>query len=125
MNPLYTSFMKKLLFTLIVIFLLSDHHAQAQACATAQGDQNAYGSNNVWIGYVYTGQRFNNYMGYVNEGAAANPNFDESFGGSTVTYNTNGCSITTDNFSVIYKLSQALTGNYTITVGGDDGYQLS
>jgi hypothetical protein len=117
--------MKIVTYTLSAIFLLSSQQSHAQACSTAQGDQNAYGSNNVWIGYVYTGQNFNTYMGYVNEGATGSPNFDESFGGATVTYNTNGCSITTDNFSVRYKLSQPLTGNYTITVSGDDGYRLS
>jgi hypothetical protein len=114
----------KTIILFLLFFLLSYGLLSAQSCATAAGDQTTYGTNNVWIGYVYTGQNFNNYQGYVNEGSAASPNFDEGFGGGS-TYNTNGCSITTTNFSVRYKLQQNLVGNFTITVGGDDGYRLS
>jgi hypothetical protein len=117
--------MKTLALPLIIILAASGQQLKAQACATAQGDQTAYGANNVWIGYAYTGTNFNNYQGYVNEGSAASPNFDESFGGDNVTYSTNGCSFNTNAFSMRYKLSLALTGNYTFTVGGDDGYRLS
>jgi hypothetical protein len=124
MNPFYQTLSKNIFLPLLIL-LASSGQLSAQACATAQGDQSTYGTNNVWIGYVYTGMNFNNYQGYVNEGSAASPNFDEGFGGGGVTYNTNGCSITTDNFSVRYKLTQSFTGNYTITVGGDDGYRLS
>jgi hypothetical protein len=124
MNPLYSTFMKHLLLSLTILLVASGQQLKAQACATAQGNQTTYGTNNVWIGYVYTGMNFNNYQGDVNEGSAASPNFDESFGGGA-TYNTNGCTINTTNFSVRYKLNQSLTGSYTITVGGDDGYRLS
>jgi len=108
----------------VTLVLFAFGGAMAQACSTAQGNQTTYGTNNVWIGYVYTGTSFNNYMGYVTEGSATSPNFNESFGGGS-TYNTNGCPITTSNFSVRYKLTQTLIGNFTITVGGDDGYRLS
>src|SRR5580692_6927665 len=124
MNNIYKSYVKMIILFLL-FFLLSYGLLSAQACSTAAGDQTTYGTNNVWIGYVYTGQNFNNYQGYVNEGASSSPNFDEGFGGGGVTYNTNGCSITTTNFSVRYKLQQSFTGNFTITVGGDDGYRLS
>jgi len=124
MNPIYKVSLKSLFLPLLIV-LSSSVRVNAQACGSAQGDQTTYGTGNVWIGYVYTGQNFNNYQGYVNEGAASSPNFDEGFGGGGVIYPTNGCSITTDNFSVRYKLSQSFTGNYTITVGGDDGYRLS
>lgn len=97
----------------------------AQSCSTAQGNQTSYGTNNVWIGYVYEGKSFNYYHGYVNEGSASNPNFNESFGGNQVNYNTNGCSIYTDTFSVRYKLTASYSGNFTITVGGDDGVRFS
>ena len=99
--------------------------AKAQPCTPA-GDETTYGTNNQWIGYVYSGQNFNTYIGYVNEGTVADPTFDESFGGDNVTYNTNGCSINTNNFSVRYKLTKNFAaGNYSFTVGGDDGYRFS
>ncbi|HLZ89668.1 MAG TPA: T9SS type A sorting domain-containing protein, partial [Puia sp.] len=120
----YKTLSKKFILPLILL-LAANGRISAQACATAQGNQTTYGTNNVWIGYVYTGMNFNNYQGYVNEGSASSPNFDESFGGNQVNYPTNGCSVYTDGFSVRYKLTQALSGNYTITVGGDDGYRLS
>src|ERR1700754_779401 len=123
MNPLYSSLMKNL--SLAILLLSSSQLLRAQACSTAQGNETTYGTNNVWIGYAYTGQNFNNYQGYVTEGSSPSPNFDESFGGDQVNYPTNGCSVYTEGFSVRYKLSQVLTGNYTITVGGDDGYRLS
>ena len=124
MDPIYARFVKNLALILGIILIASGQRLQAQACATAQGNQTTYGTNNVWIGYVYTGMNFNNYQGDVNEGTASSPNFDESFGGGA-TYNTNGCSINTTQFSVRYKLTQSLIGSYTITVGGDDGYRLS
>src|ERR1700756_4263802 len=112
----------------IVLFLLlglSAGSAAAHSCSTAQGDQTSYGTNNVWIGYVYEGKSFNYYHGFVTEGSASNPNFNESFGGNQVYYNTNGCSVYTDTFSVRYKLTASYSGNFTITVGGDDGVRFS
>jgi hypothetical protein len=108
-----------------ITLLLINLSTQAQSC-TPQGNQTTYGSNNTWIGYVYQGMNFNTYKGYVTEGNATSPNFDESFGGQQVNYNTNGCTVYTDTFSVRYKLTQTFAnGNYQITVGGDDGYRLS
>lgn len=90
------------------------------------GDQVSYGTNDKWIGYVYQGISFNRYIGYVHEGIGSNPNFDQNFGGDQVNYNTNGCDVYTDTFSVRYKLTKTFAnGYYDITVGGDDGYRLS
>jgi hypothetical protein len=125
MTSLYSSLMKNLSLSLAILLMSSGQLLKAQACSTAQGNQTTYGTNNVWIGYAYTGTSFNNYQGYVTEGTSSNPNFDESFGGDQVNYPTNGCSVYTEGFSMRYKLNQSLTGNYTITVGGDDGYRLS
>ncbi|MBS1665135.1 MAG: T9SS type A sorting domain-containing protein [Bacteroidetes bacterium] len=118
----------KLLYPLIVTlcFVLPfSFESRAQACGSAQGDQSTFGANNVWIGYAYTGTNFNNYMGYVTEGSSSSPNFDENFGGDNVSYSTNGCSLTTEQFSMRYKLRQTFNGSYTITLSGDDGYRLS
>ena len=124
MKTIYTPL--KTIIILLSSLLSLSQGLTAQSCATAQGDQTTYGTSNIWIGYVYTGMNFNNYMGYVNEGSAGNSNFNEGFGGGGVTYNTHGCSITTDNFSVRYKLTQTFaSGDYTFTVGGDDGYRFS
>ncbi|HEY4064037.1 MAG TPA: T9SS type A sorting domain-containing protein [Puia sp.] len=122
MKNLYSN----IVFSLLAALLLSSQASTAQSCSTAAGDQTTYGTNGTWIGYVYQGRNFDTYFGYVNEGSAASPNFDESFGGAGTNYNTNGCAIYTDNFSVRYKLTQVFaSGNYSITVGGDDGYRLS
>jgi len=123
MKTLYPRILK-VIFLLLGLVLLAIHYSNAQC--TPQGNQTSYGTGNVWIGYVYQGVTFNTYKGYVNEGAASSPNFDESFGGNQVNYNTNGCTAYTDTFSVRYKLTQTFAaGNYQFTVGGDDGYRLS
>ncbi|MBS1667330.1 MAG: T9SS type A sorting domain-containing protein [Bacteroidetes bacterium] len=115
--------MKKIIFLGMLVFV---HIASALSQCTPQGDQTTYGTGNVWIGYVYQGKSFNTYAGYVNEGSASNPNFNESFGGNQVNYNTiGGCSVYTEGFSVRYKLALNYTGTYDITIGGDDGVRLS
>lgn len=109
----------------IILITLAAKTAFGQAC-TPQGDQNTYGSNNTWIGYVYDGTAFNTYTGYVNEGNSASPYFNESFGGNAVNYATNGCTVYTETFSVRYKLTKTFAdANYLFTVGGDDGIRLS
>jgi hypothetical protein len=110
-----------LLFTALIVT-----NALSFAGCTPSGDQTTYGTGNVWIGYVYGGSSFNTYKGYVNEGVSASPSFDESFGGASVNYATNGCPILTDTFSVRYKLASTFAdGDYVFTVGGDDGYRFS
>ncbi len=85
-----------------------------------------YGTNNVWIGYVYDNSNLTNYRGYVTEGNSSSPNFDQSFGGDDVSYATNGCPVQTSTFSVRYRLTKSFTsGNYQFVVGGDDGFRLS
>ena len=116
--------MKNFLLSIAFTLFLSNF-SNAQSCSP-QGNETSYGSNNVWIGYVYNKANFTQYKGYVNEGYSASPNFDEDFGGNNTNYNTNGCSVKTESFSVRYKLTKTFTsGSYTFTVGGDDGYRLS
>lgn len=99
--------------------------AFSQPCSP-QGNQTTYGTNNVWIGYAYDNMNFTSYMGYVNEGNVANPNFDQNFGGDNVNYPTNGCSVSTTTFSMRYRLTKYFApGGYRFTVGGDDGFRLS
>jgi hypothetical protein len=124
MKTLYKTITRNLSLLLLVGALAATQNTTAQC--TVMGDQTAYGTNNVWIGYVYQGKNFDHYKNYVNEGTAgSSANFDESFGGNQVTYNTTGCSIYTDTFSVRYKLTQTFSGNFQFTVGGDDGYRFS
>ncbi len=93
-------------------------------CGTS-GDPAVYGTSS-WTGYVYSGMNFGSYRGYVTEGTVANPNFDQNFGGSDVSYATTGCPVTTNQFSVRYRLQKTFAdGTYTFLVGGDDGYRLS
>ena len=116
--------MTKPLLTAACLLILT-LNAMAQPC-TPLGDQNTYGTNDTWIGYVYDDIARTTYMGYVNEGTPGNPNFDQSFGGPNVNYATNGCPVNTNTFGVRYKLLKNFTaGSYVITVGGDDGYRLS
>ena len=125
MKNFYVSFLKTIALSLFLI-LTATTGVMAQACSTSQGDTTVYGTNNVWDGYVFKGMNFQNgYQGYVTEGTLSSPNFNETFGGGGGTYNTNGCSITATQFSVRYRLQESFVGNFTITVGGDDGYRLS
>jgi hypothetical protein len=124
MKNVYLSVLKN--FALCLALVAVANGAMAQACSTSQGDTTVYGTNDVWIGYVFKGMNFNNgYQGYVNEGSASSPNFNEGFGGNGATYSTNGCSVAVNQISIRYRLQESLIGNFTITVGGDDGYRLS
>lgn len=110
---------------LTAALLLAYFTSTAQPC-TPLGDETSFGTGDVWIGYVYDNMNFTNYRGFVNEGMLGNPNFDESFGGSNTSYNTNGCATQTETFSVRYKLTRNFaSGTYDFTVGADDGYRLS
>jgi hypothetical protein len=118
--------MKKISTLVVLVILLVATAWQAAAQCSPQGNQTSYGNNNVWIAYNYQGKNFDTYKGYTNEGTSSDPSFDESFGGSQVNFNTNGCTVYTEQFSVRYKLSKNFnSGSYTFTVGGDDGYRLS
>lgn len=115
--------MKKLLLLSFIGIII---HSTTRSQCSPQGNQVSYGTGDVWIGYVYDNINFTGYAGYVTEGTAGNPAFDQSFGGSNANYTTNGCSIYTSTYSVRYKLTKTFAaGGYEFTVGGDDGYRLS
>ena len=90
----------------------------------AAGDQTSYGAGS-WIGYVYDG--VNNFSSNAYHGTIAeNVTFDEDFGGSRTTMSLNGCDIYTETFSVRFKMQRNFApGDYTFTVGADDGVRLS
>ena len=112
----------KLFATFLILFILSlEGFSQ---CTTALGDEVTYGSGS-WIGYAYDGEdnfASADYQGFFTESET----FDESFCGSDCDFTINGCDINTQTFSVRFRMNQTYTcGEYTITVGGDDGYRLS
>jgi hypothetical protein len=115
----------KPILPVLAIGLFLPYFSFAQPC-TPQGDQVTYGTNNVWIGYVYDNLDLTGYSGYVNQGNSSNPDFDQSFGGDNVSYTTNGCPVNTSTFSVRYRLQKTFTNaSYSFLVGADDGYRLS
>ncbi|WP_315814892.1 PA14 domain-containing protein [Paraflavitalea speifideaquila] len=95
------------------------------AVCTGNGNPAIFGANNSWIGYLYQGNNFDQYKGFISKGNGSTMNFDESFGGSNTTFATSNCSITTEYFSARFRSRTTLTGSYSFTVGGDDGYRLS
>ncbi|MET0634501.1 MAG: PA14 domain-containing protein [Chitinophagaceae bacterium] len=116
--------MKQFLLSLIALLAICTT-SQSQTC-TPLGNQTTYGTNDIWIGYVYNNSDFTDYAGYVNQGAPNNPFFDQNFGGENVSYSTNGCPVQTESFSIRYKLTRVVPGGtYRISVAGDDGYRFS
>lgn len=112
---------------IILVFLTagSTNFSFAQTCIPS-GNPAIYGTNNTWIGYMYRGINFNNYMGSINAGNAGSPNFNQTFNGAQVNYPTSGCAVYTDTFSVRFRLRKTFTNEgFEITVGGDDGYRFS
>lgn len=92
--------------------------------ATSADDQNAAGSDS-WIGHVYDGSNFSNYIGYYNEAET----FNESFGGNTNCFNVTSNSLTrsiyTETFSVRYRMNSTKKGLYIADLGSDDGSRLT
>ncbi|MBA2498880.1 MAG: hypothetical protein H0V30_04060 [Chitinophagaceae bacterium] len=94
------------------------------AFATSLDNQNTAGTN-AWIGHVYDGIAFNNYVGQYN----LTEIFNEGFGGSTTCFNISSNSITrsiyTESFSVKYRMNSAKRGLYVADLGSDDGSRLT
>lgn len=112
------------ILTVALFVLLSSTYSFSQC--SPQGNQTSYGTNNVWRGYMYNNTNFGNYRGYVTEGNASSPNFDQNFGGDNVNYTTYNCFVNTETFSARYKLTKTFSnGTYDFTVGADDGYRFS
>jgi hypothetical protein len=100
-------------------------------------DDQALTATNSWVGHLYDGLAFNNYLGYYLPGAET---FQEAFG-TTGTWpnNTNDdvtCfnflsggaihgSMLDVNFSVRYRMNSTKKGLYMATVTSDDGSRLT
>lgn len=106
----------------------NDNRVSFNISTACSGSENTatYGSGNNWRGYVYSGTDLSMYRGMVSQPGSSNPSFTQNFGGANTTFSTSSCSMTTENFSVRYRLSYNFPyGQYTFIVGGDDGYRLS
>ena len=92
--------------------------------ATSTDNQNATG-NNTWIGHMYDGTNFTNYIGQFTEAET----FNEVFGAATncfnVTSNSLTSSIYTETFSVKYRMASTKRGLYVVDLGSDDGSRLT
>ncbi|HLA54632.1 MAG TPA: T9SS sorting signal type C domain-containing protein [Flavobacterium sp.] len=120
----------KIVYLGIVAFALTiSSNLQAQ-CPTPDGDQVTYGTNN-WTGYVYfpTSNTENppsspfsaNYAGYL----TTTPNFVQDYGENAIA-GPHICGSSADNVAIRYLMTKDYSdGNYTFTVGGNDGYRLS
>lgn len=87
------------------------------------GDEVSFGENQ-WIGYVYDNQEDweNDYRGQI----IRPTNFDESFCAGLCQFPTDGCPVNGTGFSVLFKNRLDFEcGSYLITIGGDDGVELS
>ena len=86
-------------------------------------DQTATASNS-WIGHIYNGMSFNNYIGHFTEAET----FDEGFGGDyncfTVSSGVTYPSIYTEQFSVRFRMNSSRDGLYVADLGSDDGSRL-
>lgn len=87
-------------------------------------DQNTAGSNS-WIGHMYDGTNFTDYIGHFTE----TETFDELFGGNTVCFDILSNSLTrsiyTETFSVKFKMNSTKKGLYVVDLGSDDGSRLT
>ena len=108
---------------LMFIVLSGFGGAYAQTCATCP-DQTTYG-NNSWIGYIYdhngsgtpVSNPFATYKGCVTESEF----FDRNWGTGNPS-----CAASANNFGARYRMNKTFaSGNYTFTIGADDGVRLS
>ena len=106
------------------ILAFSGNFLNAQTCNSDTTNPNAYGSGS-WIGHVYDHNGTSNpvtmpfatYKGYTTEIETINRNWGSS---------KPDCAGGNDNFAVRYRMNKTFApGNYTFTIGADDGVRLS
>ena len=92
--------------------------------ATSTDDQNATATDS-WVGHMYDGTNFQNYIGHFTEAES----FNELFGGDytcfSVVSNSMPSSIYTETFSVKYRMNSTRKGLYAVDLGSDDGSRLT
>lgn len=88
------------------------------------GNQNTAGTNS-WIGHVYDGMAFNDYIGYYTE----TDTFNQTFGGHpqcfSLTSGAQTSAIYTETFSVKYRMNSTRKGLFVVDLGSDDGSRLT
>ncbi len=89
------------------------------------GDNQNAAATNSWIGHMYDGTNFVDYIGQFTEPET----FNESFGGNTTCFNVVSSSVTrsiyTETFSVKYRMNSTRRGLYVANLGSDDGSRLT
>ncbi|RYE13138.1 MAG: hypothetical protein EOP51_30280, partial [Sphingobacteriales bacterium] len=92
--------------------------------ANSTDDQNAAGTD-AWVGHMYDGIGFNNYLGQFSE----TESFDENFGSASGCFNVvsagNTRSIYTETFSTKFRMNSTKKGLYVVNLGSDDGARLT
>ncbi|MDP2453802.1 MULTISPECIES: GEVED domain-containing protein [unclassified Kaistella] len=108
----------------LYVLILSGSFLKAQTCNSDISNPNAYGSGS-WIGHVYDHNGSGNpvttpfatYKGYTTQAEI----FDQVWGTGKPS-----CAAGNDNFAVRYRMNKTFNpGNYTFTIGADDGVRLS
>ncbi|MDT0648177.1 hypothetical protein RM545_15900 [Zunongwangia sp. F260] len=79
-----------------------------------------------WIGHIYDGASFSNYLGYYSEPLET---IDQYFGGDFNCFPVYSdgeirARIYTETFSVRYRMNSSKDGLYTVNLGSDDGGRL-
>jgi hypothetical protein len=88
-------------------------------------DDQTTAGNNSWIGHIYNGKSFDNYIGYFTEAEQ----FAEVFGGDATCFPVSSSfgtsSIYTEKFSVRFNMNSTKKGLYVVDMGSDDGSKLT
>jgi hypothetical protein len=99
-------------------------------------DNQTLAETNRWMGHIYDGNSFNNYLGYY---STESENFQEAFGTAGTWPNSNNDDATCFNFlsggqirgsvrdvsfSVRYRMNSSRRGLYTARITSDDGTRL-
>jgi len=115
--------------------------ANVSGGSNTQDDPTGAGTD-TWIGHVYDGTSFNNYIGYYNVTSLSGmtDQFQESFGTGGTWPNNNSDDASTFNiisnsvvraqeleqtYSVHYRMNSTKRGFYTVSIASDDGVRLT
>lgn len=92
--------------------------------ANSADDQTEAGTD-TWVGHLYDGTSFNNYVGQFTE----TETFDESFGAAAGCFTVESAgstrSVYTETFSARFRMKSSKKGLYVVNLGSDDGSRLT